>query len=61
MITKDVPFDTHYTFDKTKPVDYKETKTEGRNGIETITVTQKTVDGKPVGEPTYSEPVTTQE
>lgn len=60
-ITKDVPFDTHYTFDKSKPVDYKETKTEGRNGIETITVTQKTVDGKPVGEPTYSEPVTTQE
>lgn len=60
-ITKDVPFDTHYSFDKSKPIDYKETKTEGRNGIETITVTQKTVDGKPVGEPTYSEPVITQE
>lgn len=60
-ITKEIPFDTHYTFDKTKPAGYKETITEGQTGIETTTVTQKTVDGESVGEPTYSDPVTTQD
>lgn len=60
-ITKEIPFDTHYTFDKTKPAGYKETITEGQKGIETTTVTQNTVDGEPVGEPTYSEPVVIQD
>lgn len=59
-ITKDVPFDTHYIFDETKPSGYKETTKEGQNGIETITVTQKTLDGQSIGEPIYSEPVVTQ-
>lgn len=60
-ITKEIPFDTNYIFDETKPAGYKETITEGQKGIETTTVTQNTLDGEPVGEPTYSDPVTTQD
>ena len=60
-ITKEIPFDTNYTFDKTKPSGYIETTTEGQKGIEKTNITQKTIDGEPIGTPTYSEPVITQE
>lgn len=50
-VTKPVPFETEIVFDDSLDSGKQEVKQEGKLGEDTVTSTQKLVDGKPSGDP----------